>query len=116
MTVRLANAAELDAMHAILDDGHVLLMRAPSNWVGLGNNGSRYLQIGDAEFVPLIRPLTDGRYTATLPWTEVDRPAGLAQGGVGFRWIDVTNRYTSWLELMADNPAWSDVIDGVATA
>lgn len=116
MMLRLSGTDELNALHSILDDGHVLLLRAPSTWVGLGANGSRYIQVGDAEFAPLIRTLTDGRYTATLPWTEVDRPAGLAQGGVGFRWVDVTNVYSSWLELMADNAAWSDVIDGVATA
>lgn len=110
LVLRITGDAELTALETILDDGHVLLYRAPSTWTG---HGTRYLQIGDIAVENLTRAATDGRFHITLPWTEVDRPAGLAQAGLGFAWTDVIAAYASWNALKAANPTWADVINGV---
>lgn len=99
---------ELDALNSLIGDGNVLLMRAPASWVGYG---SRYVQIGDVDFEQLIR-VPDGRFTVSLPWTEVSRPAGLAQAGPGYRWVDITTAFASWLELYTLNATWDEVLDG----
>jgi hypothetical protein len=110
LVLRILDGDDLTALETILGDGHVLLYRAPATWVG---HGTRYLQIGDTAVENLTRVATDGRFNITLPWTEVDRPAGLAQAGLGFAWSDVMTAYASWNELMAANPTWADVINGV---
>jgi hypothetical protein len=104
------DAADLLEVETILEDGHVLLYRAPGSWVG---QGTRYVQIGDTKVERLTRVGTDGRFRVTLPWTEVGRPAGLAQVGPGFMWSDVTAAYSTWNVLMALNPTWNNVLDGV---
>jgi len=101
---------EIAALDALLDDGAVLLYRAPSSWI---NHGTRYLQIGDSDHSKAMRVATDGRFAISLPWTEVARPAGLAQAGPGFRWADVMNAYPDWATATLANPTWADVLNGV---
>jgi hypothetical protein len=110
LELRISGANELTALETILDDGHVLLYRAPATWIG---HGTRYLQIADVGLANLTRAATDGRFNVTLPWTEVDRPAGLAQAGLGFAWSDVMTAYATWNAARAANPTWADVINGV---
>jgi hypothetical protein len=116
VTLRVTGEDELADINTLLDDGQVLLMRAPASYIGWG---SRYLQIGDVEYEPLTRAGTEDRYHLTMPWIEVARPAGLAQGGVGFRWVDVYNGnatfagYAEWRDLIQANLTWAHVADGV---
>lgn len=110
LMIRTSTFAELQAVHDLIDDGHVLLLRGPAAW---GGYGTRYVQIGDVEFEPLTRVGAESRYLITMPFTEVDRPAGLAQSGTGYRWVDVTTAYASWTDLATANPTWNDVIAGV---
>lgn len=110
LKLRITGQDELNALDALLDDGGPLLLRGPVGWVGYGN---RYLQIGEVTYERLTRVGTDGRFLVTLPWTEVDRPAGTAEGGAGFRWADVLAAYDTWDELVAANTTWLDVMNGV---
>jgi hypothetical protein len=110
LIVKITTNEQRLALHTLLDDGAVLLLRGPQGWPTMG---SRYIQVGDADYEPLIRVLTDERAWLTLPWVEVDRPAGLAQAGPGFTWGDVITAYGSWSALISDNGTWADVIDGV---
>lgn len=110
LIVRFNTHAAYEAVQALLDDGSALLLRGPATWPTMG---ARYIQIGDIEYEPVTRVLTDERSTLSLPWVEVDRPAGLAQAGLGFRWADVIATYPTWADVMAANPTWADVIDGV---
>lgn len=106
LVLRARDEDELWGINEILDDGHVLLMRAPATWPGYG---SRYIQVGDAEVAQQIR-VPDGRFTVTLPWTEVSRPVGLAEAAAGFTWADLGDGYASWLEVIAAYETWDDVV------
>jgi hypothetical protein len=116
LVLKITGADELEDINTLLDDGQVLMLRTPASYVGWGN---RYLQFGDVEYETLTRAGDDGRFHLTLPWIEVSRPAGLAQGGLGFRWLDVYSGnsvfagYGRWSDLIAANPTWADVINGV---
>ena len=74
LAVRVSTGAELEAIDAIISDGHVLVLRTPATWIGYR---TRYVQIGDVDFTQLIR-VPDGRFTIRLPWVEVERPAGIS--------------------------------------
>lgn len=106
MTLRARDGEELAGINDLITDGHVLMMRAPASWPGYG---SRYIQVGDVDFEQLIR-VPDGRFTITLPWTEVARPAGLAETGAGYRWSDLTAAQASWLGVISAYPTWEDVV------
>jgi len=110
MTIKVASFADLAAIDALIDDGQPLLLRTPGNpdW-GIG---AKYISVGDVSVEMPTLP-TDGLRWVTVPWTEVDRPAGLAQGGPGFRWADVLSTYGSWADVKAGNALWSNVLDGV---
>lgn len=110
LVLRITDAVDLALVEQILGDGHVLLYRAPAAWIG---HGTRYLQIGDVEVENLTRAAADGRFNLALPWTEVDRPAGLAQAGLGFAWSDVMATYATWADAMAANATWADILNGV---
>jgi hypothetical protein len=110
LILRITGQAELDDLDALLDDGAPLLLRGPASWIGYGN---RYLQIGEVRLERLTRVGTDGRFLATLAFIEVDRPAGTAEGGAGFRWDDVIDAYDTWDDLVADKATWLDVMAGV---
>jgi hypothetical protein len=110
LELRITTGEELVALETILDDGHVLLYRAPATWI---NHGTRYLQIADVAVENVTRAAADGRFTVMLPWTEVARPAGLAQAGLGFAWTDVMTAYANWNALRSANATWADVINGV---
>ena len=43
----------------------------------------------------------------------MDRPAGLASAGAGYRWLDVTAKYASWLATEAAKATWADLLAGV---
>ena len=96
LSVRISTGADLAALNTILDDGHVLVLRAPGSWIGYRY---RYIQVGDVDFDQLIR-VPDGRFTVSLPWVEVTRPAGIADTtvtlvGAGSAYLDTTLTLTS---------------------
>lgn len=111
LSVKIDSFVDLARLHALLDDGFPLLLRAPGNpdW-GIG---AKYLAIGDVPTELTVRVPAVQRRWVTLPWVEVDRPAGLAQGGPGFRWADVTATYATWADVRVANAQWADVLDGV---
>ena len=111
MTVRCDDFNTLINLNSLLDDGFPLLIRTPRtpDW-GIG---AKYLHIGDSDVQLRVRTPTFARRWVTLPWTEVSRPAGLAQGGPGFRWADVITTYATWADVISNNATWADVIDGV---
>lgn len=109
LRVRTETSADRQTLDELLDDGFPLLIRAPSDW----DIGTKYLHIGDTDTDMLVRTPARPRRIMTLPWVEVQRPAGLAQSGPGFRWADVIATYATWSDVIAANPTWADVIDGV---
>jgi hypothetical protein len=111
MVVRCDTFAQLNQLNDLLDDGYPLIIRAPADpeW-GIG---TRYLSVGDVSEEMRVRTPTRPRRWISLPWVEVQRPAGLAQAGPGFSWQDVINTYATWQDLISANPDWASVIDGV---
>lgn len=110
LMVRTSTAAEFAALEALIDDGSPLLLRGPDDWVAYGH---RYIQVGDVVAERLTRVGTDARFLVTLPWIEVERPTGPAEGGAGFRWDDVIAEYATWADVVAANATWADVTNGV---
>jgi hypothetical protein len=106
----LVQNADFVKLEVMLEDGQVLLYRAPATWT---NQGTRYLQVGDVQINNLMRVGKNARFYVTLPWTEVERPALLAQAGAGFQWASVKATYGDWRAVIGSNPTWFDVIDGV---
>jgi len=98
--------------------GDPLLFQGPAEY-GIPD---RYLTVGD--FV-VTRVTTDHRQqwrAHSLPHVEVDRPAGLADGVLGVRWVDLCNQGLTfdqakvagltWLKIMAGYGAPFPVVSG----
>lgn len=114
MRLRVDTFAELENLAALLDDGQPLLLRTPASpdW-GIG---AVYLDIGDVgEDLSVRTPFAQRRWL-DLPWTQVSRPAGLAQSGPGFQWANVMDRYATWAAERAANATWADLLGGGTAA
>lgn len=109
LVLRVDTTADWTALCDLTDDGYPLLLRLPSGWIF----SAAYLAIGDVDPEQPSGIATDTLLNVTLPWTEVDRPTGLAQAGPGLTWADVEATYATWSAVQAANPRWLDVEDGV---
>lgn len=102
--------ADRDDLLALLAAGGPLLLQAPAIY-GLPD---RYLMIGD---VTEERISTDHRNPLrvfSLPWSEVDAPAGGGEGTPETRWDDLCTNYATWTLLIAAGWTWQDIMQGDA--
>lgn len=109
LVLRVDTAAQWTALNDLADDGYPLLLRLPTGWIF----SAAYLALGDITPEQPSGIATDQLMNVSVPWTEVDRPAGLAQAGPGQTWADVGATYATWAAVEAANPRWLDVEDGV---
>lgn len=99
-----------DEVLELVAPGTPLLFQGPSEY-GVPD---RYMAIGP---VNIERPLSDHRIQfrkATMPYEQVDRPAGPTQGICGARVADICDLYPTWDALAATGFTWDDLIRGVA--
>ena len=86
LTLFTADAGELAALTALLDDLSPLLLNVPASrgWVG---HGTEYVAVGDLTgSIPGVRVNSSAR-TWSLPCSVVDRPAGGSQAFVTYGYL-----------------------------
>lgn len=91
--------------------GDPLLFQGPADY-GIPD---RYMTVGDYS---VARLTTDHRVqwrAHSLPHVEVDRPAGLADGVLGVRWIDLCVLYETFGDAEAAGLTWFMVMLGLAS-
>jgi hypothetical protein len=103
--------AERNALHFLLDEGSVLLIRARPGW-GLDK---AYVSVGDVSENRVSRHGAQWAREWTLPLTIVDRPTGGMAGSAGRSWQDVLDdpETPTWGDLPAKYPNWLSVFQGV---
>jgi hypothetical protein len=106
LTCHTLTRTQEQALLDILSSGNVLLLQGPPNELG-----NRYVAIGDVgeELVGLV---TDEARVWTLPFTTVDRPAGIASPNpVDNTWRAVKTKYATWGDLTASGLTWQQLVD-----
>lgn len=91
--------------------GDPLLFQGPADY-GIPD---RYMTVGDYS---IARLSTDHRIqwrAHSIPHIEVDRPAGLADGVLGVRWIDLCALYETFGDAQAAGVTWFMVMLGFAS-
>lgn len=109
LMVRTDTADAQGALLALIEDGTALLLSTPPAW-GLAAN--LYLAVGD---VSEDRAVQYGPHPVriwALAFTVVDRPVGAALAS-GNSYSDVLGAFTSFQDLIAHKPTWSDLLAGV---
>lgn len=103
--------AEANALHFLLDEGSVLLIRARPGW-GLDK---AYVSVGDISENRVSRYGPQWARRWTLPLTIVDRPTGGMAGSAGRTWQDVLDdpETPTWGDLPGKYPNWLSVLQGV---
>jgi hypothetical protein len=97
-----------DALITLNAPGDALFLQAPAQY-GIPD---QYMAVGD---YTVTRLLPDHRKQArqnTMTYTEVDRPAGLADGVLGVRWIDLCDKYATFGDATVAGLTWSLVLFG----
>ena len=100
-----------DAIITLNEEGDVLFFEGPADYA----IPDQYISVGD---YTVARLTTDHRRQwrlNTLPYTEVDRPAGLAEGILGDRWADLCQKYLTFAAATAAGLTWTSVLLGQAT-
>lgn len=110
MRVVSRTLTDRDDMIALTAAGTPLMLRAPAVY----GYPDRYLAVGDTteELVT-----TDHRVPVriwTLPWAEVDAPAGGGEGVPEARYGDLCTNYASWTALVAAGHTWEAIMQGAA--
>jgi hypothetical protein len=108
LTVHLQTAAALEAFENLTADAATLLLNVPTtlNY----NVPTAYIAIGDIESLPVVDKVVEQWFTATMPYYEVDRPAGGVQSSR--TWSDILAGYGSWSAVLAGFKTWNDVLTG----
>jgi hypothetical protein len=103
--------ADRDAVITLNADGDVLFFEGPAAYA----IPDQYMSVGDYS---VSRLSTDHRRQwrlNALPYVEVDRPAGLAEGILGDRWADLCQKYLTFAAATAAGLTWTSVLLGLAT-
>jgi hypothetical protein len=103
--------ADRDAIITLNADGDTLFFEGPAAYA----IPDQYMSVGD---YTVSRLTTDHRRQwrlNTLPYVEVDRPAGLAEGILGDRWADLCQKYLTFAAATAAGLTWTSVLLGLAT-
>jgi hypothetical protein len=106
---------ERQYMWELMRRGQVLLFQTPAKYAW----GSQYIHVGDVVEARVGLAMEPARRW-TLPFTIVDRPAGLATAPPGTSWTDVKGAYTAWGTmptpavgtLAASNKRWNQLPRG----
>jgi hypothetical protein len=96
------------AIIVINESGDPLFFQAPAIYA----ISDQYISVGDYE---ISRISIDHRVpwrNHTLPYVEVDRPAGLADGVLGVRWVDLCDLYTTFSAATSAGLTWTGVLLG----
>lgn len=102
------------------DRDHVITLNDkgdPLQFQGAAQYGipDQYMSVGDYQVGRLITDHKKPWRVNTMPYTQVDRPAGLADGVRGSRWRDTCLPYATFAAATAAEVTWSQVLAGQAT-
>jgi hypothetical protein len=100
--------ADRDALIAINASGDALFLQAPAQY-GIPD---QYMAVGDYAVTRLLPDHRKQARTNTMTYVEVDRPAGLADGVLGVRWVDLCDRYATFADATAAGLTWTLVLLG----
>ena len=92
----------------LVSRGTVLLLQTPAGY----SVGSVYIHVDDVTETRLTGVGTETSRRWTLPFTEVDRPTGLATAPLGTTWAVVKATYQDWQALKDTQMAWYEVLEG----
>jgi hypothetical protein len=106
--------ADMDAVHALLDPGGVLLLRAPAS-PDYGFS-TRYCSVREVTKTRLVPDARVAWRRWELPYELVEAPAGGAYGATGTAWGDLCDAYATYaLMAAAGDLSWTSIVAGVAT-
>jgi hypothetical protein len=100
-----------DAMIELNAPGDALLFQAPAAY-GIPDH---YQWVDTYQINRLSNDHRKQWRTHTMPYTEVDRPPGLAEGVLGNRWVDLCDPYATFGDAEAAGQTWTNVLLGQAT-
>lgn len=106
------NFNDRDALITLNETGGALLWQGPAAY-GMPD---RYMAVNSDYSVSRLSP--DHRVPwriHVMPHTEVGRPAGLAEGVLGVRWVDTCDVYTTFGDMTAANVTTTQVLLGAAS-
>lgn len=100
-----------DAVREILSTGDVLFLQGPAAY-GIPEV---YIHVpGSPAWQRLSSDHKKQWRIVSIPFDEVDRPAGLGYGILGTRWADMCDVYDSFADMEAAGISWRDVMAGLA--
>lgn len=99
-----------DVVITLNEEGDPLLFQAPSAY-GIPD---RYMSVGDYVVARMSFDHKREWRVNTLPHVEVDRPAGLAAGILGNRWIDICDTFETFDDANSAGLTWTGVLLGQA--
>lgn len=100
-----------DAVREILSTGDVLFLQGPAAY-GIPEV---YIHVpGSPAWQRLSNDHKKQWRIVSIPFDEVDRPAGLGYGVLGTRWADMCDVYGSFADMEAAGISWRDVMAGLA--
>lgn len=108
IVVTTQSLGELGSIKALLADGSPLLLNIPDS-MGAGFS-AKYISVGDVKISRFTDVSIDGNRDVTMPFVEVDRPAGGSQATR--TWADIIAAYSSWQQVEAAYSSWTALISG----
>jgi hypothetical protein len=109
-TLSLASRTFVDRDNVItlVEPGDPLFFQGPAQY-GIPD---QYMTVGDHSVSRLTPDHRQESRINTLPYIEVDRPAGLMDGVLGTRWIDLCDKYATFADATAAGLTWTGVLLG----
>lgn len=109
-TLTVVSRRFIDRDHVITlnDDGDPLMFRGSAAY-GIVD---QYMSVADYTVSRLSTDHKKPWRVHQMPYTEVDRPAGNAEGVLGNRWDDLCDRYATFAAATAAGLTWSLVVLG----
>lgn len=99
--------AEREALHYLLDPGHVLLWQAAPGY-GISD---MYVSVGDAPEKRSAGAATETIRLWTLSLTQVDMPTTIGvAGSAGRTWQDVLSQFATWQAVLDAYATWEDLL------
>jgi hypothetical protein len=110
LSVAALTFAERDAVHALVAEGNVGMLRLPAEF-GVSD---RYLDVGDVGTSPMVADLRIPYRVIDLPYAEASSPANPIAGVLGTRIQDL-DRYATWADFDAANLTSIDLLLGAGS-